>query len=112
VQEGKVGPDLEREIHIKPGITDTTPFPLSKTISAAHVVIKPLGVGERPWHPSTVMLTCRRAQLTIFVGRNNGENLDHLPSNEFCFLGYGIKITRDSEVNVRQHIPVRERDIH
>jgi len=48
VQEGKVGPDLEKVIHIKPGITDTTPFPLSKTISAAHVVIKPLGVGERP----------------------------------------------------------------
>ncbi|KUJ09736.1 Bicupin, oxalate decarboxylase/oxidase [Mollisia scopiformis] len=51
-------------------ITDTEKFPLSKTISAAHVTIKPGGIREMHWHPNAdewSFFIKGSARITIFA---------------------------------------------
>lgn len=61
-------------------ITDASKFPISSTISAAHVIIKPGGMREMHWHPNAdewSYFIRGRARITIFAGSNTARTFDY-----------------------------------
>jgi len=66
-------------------ITDTTQFPLSTTVSAAHVVIKPGGIREMHWHPNAdewSFFIRGRARVTVFGSGETARTFDYMPGGE------------------------------
>ncbi|OTB09334.1 hypothetical protein M426DRAFT_70650 [Hypoxylon sp. CI-4A] len=60
-------------------ITDTSLFPVSKTVSAAHVMIKPGGISEMHWHPNADEWSyfIRGPRVTIFAPSNTARTFDY-----------------------------------
>jgi len=61
-------------------ITDTSNFPLSTTVAAAHVVIKPGAVREIHWHPNAdewSYFIRGRARVTIFASSSTARTFDY-----------------------------------
>ncbi|KAE9405490.1 oxalate decarboxylase [Gymnopus androsaceus JB14] len=61
-------------------ITDTSNFPLSTTVSAAHVTIAPGGIREMHWHPNAdewSFFIRGRARVTVFASSNMARTFDY-----------------------------------
>ncbi|PVH99394.1 Bicupin, oxalate decarboxylase/oxidase [Periconia macrospinosa] len=61
-------------------ITDSTNFPISKTIAAAHLDIAPGALREMHWHPNAdewSFVIRGRARVTIFGGKGNARTFDY-----------------------------------
>ncbi|EGN94400.1 hypothetical protein SERLA73DRAFT_155699 [Serpula lacrymans var. lacrymans S7.3] len=61
-------------------ITDTSNFPVSTTISAAHVIIEPHGLRELHWHPNAdewSFFIRGHARVTVFAGSGNARTFDY-----------------------------------
>ncbi|KAE8454431.1 hypothetical protein EG329_000053 [Mollisiaceae sp. DMI_Dod_QoI] len=61
-------------------ITDTEKFPLSKTISAAHVTIKPGGIREMHWHPNAdewSFFIRGNARITVFASSGTARTFNY-----------------------------------
>jgi oxalate decarboxylase family bicupin protein len=62
-------------------ITDSTNFPLSKTVAAAHLDIEPGAVREMHWHPRAdewSFFIRGRARVTIFAAEGNARTFDYM----------------------------------
>ena len=65
-------------------ITDTSNFPLSKTVAAAHVTVEPYGIREMHWHPNAdewSFFIRGRARITIFASSNTARTFDYMPGD-------------------------------
>lgn len=61
-------------------ITDTSNFPLSTTVAAAHVIIKPGGVREMHWHPNAdewSFFIRGNARITVFASSNMARTFNY-----------------------------------
>jgi oxalate decarboxylase family bicupin protein len=61
-------------------ITDTTNFPASKTIAAAHLTINPHALREMHWHPNAdewSFFIRGRARVTIFASNGNARTFNY-----------------------------------
>ncbi|KAL1602479.1 hypothetical protein SLS60_005895 [Paraconiothyrium brasiliense] len=84
-------------------ITDSTNFPLSKTVAAAHLDIEPGAIREMHWHPNAdewSYFIKGRARVTIFAGEGNARTFDYqagdvgiVPKN----MGHFIENLSDDE---------------
>ena len=84
-------------------ITDSTNFPLSKTVAAAHLDIEPGAIREMHWHPNAdewSYFVKGRARVTIFAGEGNARTFDYqagdvgiVPKN----MGHFIENLSDDE---------------
>lgn len=62
-------------------ITDSTNFPISKTVAAAHVIIQPGALREMHWHPTAdewSFFIRGRARVTIFAAEGNARTFDYV----------------------------------
>ena len=62
-------------------ITDSTNFPISKTIAAAHLDIEPGAMREMHWHPNAdewSFFIRGRARVTIFAAEGNARTFDYM----------------------------------
>lgn len=65
-------------------ITDTTNFPLSKTVSTAHVTVKPGGIREMHWHPNAdewSFFIRGSARITVFAFSSIARTFNYLPGD-------------------------------
>ncbi|KAL2136475.1 hypothetical protein VTI74DRAFT_3494 [Chaetomium olivicolor] len=65
-------------------ITDSTNFPISTTVAAAHVVIKPGALREMHWHPNAdewSFFLRGRARVTVFGAEGNARTFDYVPGD-------------------------------
>ncbi|KAH7149018.1 oxalate decarboxylase oxdC [Dactylonectria estremocensis] len=65
-------------------ITDSTNFPISKTVAAAHAVIEPGAIREMHWHPTAdewSFFIRGRARVTIFASEGTARTFDYLPGD-------------------------------
>jgi oxalate decarboxylase family bicupin protein len=65
-------------------ITDTSNFPISKTVAAAHVIIKPGALREMHWHPNAdewSFFLSGRARVTVFGSEGTARTFDYLPGD-------------------------------
>lgn len=84
-------------------ITDSTNFPLSKTVAAAHLDIEPGALREMHWHPNAdewSFFIRGRARVTIFAAKGNARTFDYqagdvgiVPKN----MGHFIENLSDDE---------------
>lgn len=61
-------------------VTDTTNFPISKTVSAAHAIIEPGALREMHWHPTAdewSFFISGRARVTIFAAEGTARTFDY-----------------------------------
>ena len=62
-------------------ITDTTNFPLSMTVAAAHVTIKPGAIREMHWHPNAdewSYFVRGRARVTVFASSSTARTFNYV----------------------------------
>ncbi|CEJ57884.1 Putative Oxalate decarboxylase [Penicillium brasilianum] len=62
-------------------ITDSTNFPISKTVAAAHLEIEPGALREMHWHPNAdewSYFKKGRARVTIFAAEGNARTFDYM----------------------------------
>lgn len=62
-------------------ITDSTNFPISKTVAGAHVIIQPGALREMHWHPTAdewSFFIRGRARVTIFAAEGNARTFDYV----------------------------------
>lgn len=62
-------------------ITDSTNFPLSKTIAAGHLDIQPGAIREMHWHPNAdewSFFIKGRARVTIFAAEGTARTFDYM----------------------------------
>lgn len=62
-------------------ITDSTNFPISKTVAAAHLDIEPGALREMHWHPNADEWTYfkkGRARVTVFAAEGNARTFDYM----------------------------------
>lgn len=62
-------------------ITDSTNFPISKTVAAAHLEIQPGAMREMHWHPRAdewSFFIKGRARVTIFAAEGNARTFDYM----------------------------------
>ena len=62
-------------------ITDSTNFPISKTVAAAHLDIHPGAIREMHWHPNAdewSFFIKGRARVTIFAAEGNARTFDYM----------------------------------
>ena len=62
-------------------ITDSTNFPISKTVAAAHLEIEPGALREMHWHPNADEWTYfkkGRARVTVFAAEGNARTFDYM----------------------------------
>lgn len=62
-------------------ITDTSNFPISSTVSAAHVTIPPGGLREMHWHPNAdewSYFIRGRARVTVFASSNSARTFNYM----------------------------------
>ncbi|PHH93400.1 hypothetical protein CDD83_3713 [Cordyceps sp. RAO-2017] len=65
-------------------VTDTTNFPISKTVSAAHAIIEPGALREMHWHPTAdewSFFIRGRARVTVFAAEGNARTFDYMPGD-------------------------------
>ena len=65
-------------------ITDTTNFPISKTVSAAHLVIEPGALREMHWHPNAdewSFFISGRARVTVFGAQGTARTFNYGPGD-------------------------------
>jgi len=65
-------------------ITDSTNFPLSKTVAAAHAIIEPGALREMHWHPNAdewSFFIKGRARVTIFAAEGTARTFDYVPGD-------------------------------
>jgi oxalate decarboxylase family bicupin protein len=65
-------------------IADSLNFPISKTVAAAEVVIKPGAIREMHWHPTAdewSFFMSGRARVTIFASQGNARTFDVVPGD-------------------------------
>ncbi|KAF7590020.1 hypothetical protein BBP40_003408 [Aspergillus hancockii] len=84
-------------------ITDSTNFPISKTVAAAHLDIEPRAIREMHWHPNAdewSFFIKGRARVTIFAAEGNARTFDYsagdvgiIPKN----MGHFIENLSDDE---------------
>lgn len=79
---------LAQEPEIKSGgkvrITDSTNFPISKTVAAAHLDIEPGALREMHWHPNAdewSFVIRGRARVTVFAAEGNARTFDFMPGD-------------------------------
>ncbi|KAF2626997.1 Bicupin, oxalate decarboxylase/oxidase [Macroventuria anomochaeta] len=88
-------------------ITDSTNFPLSKTVAAAHLTIQPGALREMHWHPNAdewSFFIKGRARVTIFAAEGTARTFDYqagdvgiVPRN----MGHFIEnLSDDEEIEV------------
>lgn len=61
-------------------ITDSTNFPISKTVAAAHLSIHPGAMREMHWHPNAdewSFFIKGRARVTVFAAEGNARTFDY-----------------------------------
>ena len=84
-------------------ITDTTNFPISKTVAAAHVKIQPGGMREMHWHPNAdewSYFIHGRARVTVFASSNTARSFDYMPGDVGIVpksMGHYIENLSDTE---------------
>lgn len=62
-------------------ITDSTNFPISKRIAAAHLTIEPGAIREMHWHPNAdewSYFKKGRARVTVFAAEGNARTFDYM----------------------------------
>jgi oxalate decarboxylase family bicupin protein len=62
-------------------ITDSTNFPISKTVAAAHLDIEPGAMREMHWHPNAdewSFVISGRARVTIFAAQGTARTFDYM----------------------------------
>ena len=62
-------------------ITDSTNFPISKTVAAAHLDIDPGAMREMHWHPNAdewSFVIRGRARVTVFAAEGNARTFDYM----------------------------------
>ncbi|KAL2834095.1 Bicupin, oxalate decarboxylase/oxidase [Aspergillus pseudoustus] len=62
-------------------ITDSSNFPISKTVAAAHLTIQPGALREMHWHPNAdewSFFIRGRARVTIFAAEGNARTFDYV----------------------------------
>lgn len=98
---------LDQKPHLTSGgavrITDSTNFPISKTVAAAHLDIHPGAMREMHWHPNAdewSFFLSGRARVTIFGAQGNARTFDYtagdvgiVPKN----MGHFIENLSDDE---------------
>jgi oxalate decarboxylase family bicupin protein len=65
-------------------ITDSSNFKISKTIAAAHAIIKPGAIREMHWHPNAdewSFFIRGRARVTIFAAEGQARTFDYVPGD-------------------------------
>jgi oxalate decarboxylase family bicupin protein len=65
-------------------ITDSSNFPISKTVAAAHLDIEPRAIREMHWHPNAdewSFFMKGRARVTIFAAEGNARTFDYGPGD-------------------------------
>ncbi len=65
-------------------ITDSTNFPISKTVAAAHLDIGPGAMREMHWHPNAdewSFVIKGRARVTVFAAEGNARTFDFMPGD-------------------------------
>ncbi|KJZ76105.1 Oxalate decarboxylase oxdC [Hirsutella minnesotensis 3608] len=65
-------------------ITDSTNFPISKTVAAAHAIIEPGALREMHWHPNAdewSFFIRGRARVTVFAAEGNARTFDYMPGD-------------------------------
>src|SRR3569833_1707266 len=65
-------------------ITDSSNFPVSKTVAAAHVVILPGALREMHWHPNAdewSFFIRGRARVTVFAAAGTARTFDYVPGD-------------------------------
>jgi len=84
-------------------ITDTSNFPISKTVSAAHVIINPGAMREMHWHPNAdewSFFIRGRARMTVFTSSNSARTFDFVAGDIGIApksMGHYIENLSDSE---------------
>jgi oxalate decarboxylase family bicupin protein len=61
-------------------ITDSSNFPISKTVAAAHLIIEPGGIREQHWHPNAAewsFFIKGRARITVFGSSDTARTFDY-----------------------------------
>ncbi|KAG1813529.1 putative oxalate decarboxylase/oxidase [Suillus subaureus] len=87
-------------------IVDTSNFPVSTTIAAAHVTIEPHGLRELHWHPNAdewSFFIRGRARITVFAGSGNARTFDYQPGDVGIVprsLGHYVENIGDEEVEM------------
>ncbi len=67
---------------------DSTNFPISKTIAATYVTLKPGGLRELHWHPNAeewLYFHKGQARATVFIGNANARTFDFAPGDTAVF---------------------------
>jgi oxalate decarboxylase family bicupin protein len=62
-------------------VTDSTNFPISKTVAAAHAIIEPGAIREMHWHPNAdewSFFIKGRARVTIFAAEGTARTFDYV----------------------------------
>jgi oxalate decarboxylase family bicupin protein len=65
-------------------VTDSTNFPISKTVAATHLIIEPGALREMHWHPNAdewSFFIRGRARVTIFAAEGTARTFDYLPGD-------------------------------
>lgn len=65
-------------------ITDSTNFPISKTVAAAHAIIQPGALREMHWHPNADewnFFIRGKARITIFAAEGTARTFDYVPGD-------------------------------
>jgi len=84
-------------------ITDTSNFPITKTVAAAHVTINPAGIREMHWHPNAdewSFFIRGRARMTVFISGGSARTFDFCPGDVGIVpksMGHYIENISDTE---------------
>jgi oxalate decarboxylase family bicupin protein len=87
-------------------ITDSTNFPISKTIAAAHVTIAPGALREMHWHPNAdewSFFIRGRARVTVFGAEGAARTFDYQPGDVGIVpknMGHFVENVGDEEVEM------------
>lgn len=88
-------------------ITDSSNFPISKTVAAAHLTINPGAIREMHWHPNAdewSYFKRGRARVTIFAAEGNARTFDYVAGDVGIVprnMGHFIEnLSDDEEVEV------------
>ncbi|RMZ86105.1 hypothetical protein DV737_g78, partial [Chaetothyriales sp. CBS 132003] len=82
---------------------DSTKFPISKTIAATYVTLKPGGLRELHWHPNAeewLYFHSGQGKATVFIGSGSARTFDFTPGDTAVFpdnSGHYIENTSDTE---------------
>jgi oxalate decarboxylase family bicupin protein len=87
-------------------ITDSSNFPLSTTIAAAHVTISPAGLREMHWHLNAdewSFFIQGRARVTVFASSNSARTFNYVAGDVGIVpksMSHFVEISEDEEVEM------------